>query len=94
MNVLELSLPEFLGGLAVVIVVAVVTWCIRRRTDGPRRYRLINCAHTDGTPVSHLTTRPVGTIIWRDVGRGMERFVLTDSQLPDGDFVAEPMDRY
>ncbi|CBG71165.1 conserved hypothetical protein [Streptomyces scabiei 87.22] len=42
----------------------------------------------------HLTTRRAGTIIRRDVGRGPERFELTNVQLSDGTYAAEPVDRY
>jgi hypothetical protein len=88
------AVPEFLGGLAVVIVLAVVGWYAKRRRNTLRRYTLLNSVDADGIPVLHVTTRGPGTIIRRDVGRGLERFELTDVQLPDGMYVAEPMDRY
>ncbi|MFC9285420.1 hypothetical protein [Streptomyces sp. NPDC057052] len=92
--IIEASAPEFLGGVGVALVVAVVTWLVRRRRTGVRRYVLLNSVDSDGNPVSHVTTCRGGTVIRRDVGRGPERFELTDMQLPDGAYVAEPLDRY
>lgn len=94
MNLFDATLPNFLGGLAVLAVGSVLTWTLARRTGGIRRYTLLNSATADGTPVLHLTTRRAGTIIRRDVGRGPERFELTKAQLPDGTYAAEPVDRY
>ncbi|MFW3469915.1 hypothetical protein ACN24M_00135 [Streptomyces microflavus] len=93
MNLFDATLPNFLGGLAVLVLASFVTWVIRR---GPRvrRYTLLNSATPEGSPVLHLTTLRAGTIIRRDVGRGMERFELTKVQMPDGTYAAEPMDRY
>lgn len=90
----QASLAEFLGGLAVIIVVTVVTWLIHRRRQGVRRYTLLNSADSDGNPVLHVTTRRAGTVIRRDVGRGPERFELTNTPMGDGTYVAEPLDRY
>ncbi|WP_330346685.1 hypothetical protein OG858_47105 (plasmid) [Streptomyces europaeiscabiei] len=90
----EASLAEFLGGLAVIVVVGVVTWAIRRRRQGVRRYTLLNSTDADGNPVLHVTTRRAGTVIRRDVGRGPERFELTSTPMGDGTYVAEPLDRY
>ncbi|MEU9372103.1 hypothetical protein AB0D71_47455 [Streptomyces avermitilis] len=88
------AVPEFLGGLAVVIVLAVVGWYVKRRRNTLRGYTLLNSVDADGNPVLHVTTRRPGTIIRHDVGRSPERFELTDVQLPKGTYVAEPMDRY
>ncbi|WP_336116544.1 hypothetical protein [Streptomyces sp. PTD9-10] len=88
------AVPEFVGGLAVVIVLAVVGWYVKRRRNTLRRYTLLNSVDADGNPVLHVTTRRPGTVVTRDVGRGPERFELTDVELPDGTYVAEPMDRY
>lgn len=91
---LEASLAEFLGGIAVIIVMAAVTWLIRRRRHGVRRYTLLNSPDADGNPVLHVTTRRAGTVIRRDVGSGPERFELTGTPMGDGTYVAEPLDRY
>ncbi|MEU6557783.1 hypothetical protein ABZ915_47410 [Streptomyces sp. NPDC046915] len=88
------AVPEFVGGLAVVIVLAVVGWYVKRRRNTLRRYTLLNSVDADGNPVLHVTTRRPGTVVTRDAGRGPERFELTDVELPDGTYVAEPMDRY
>ncbi|SES32234.1 hypothetical protein SAMN04487983_104277 [Streptomyces sp. yr375] len=90
----EASLAEFLGGLAVIVVVTVVTWVVRRRRRGVLRYTLLNSVDADGNPVLHVTTRRAGTVIRRDVGRGPERFELTNTPMGDGTYVAEPLDRY
>ncbi|MZD20281.1 MULTISPECIES: hypothetical protein [Streptomyces] len=90
----EASLAEFLGGLAVIVVVAVVSWMIRQRRQGVRRYTMLNSVDADGNPVLHVTTRRAGTVIRRDVGRGPERFELTSKPMGDGTYVAEPLDRY
>ncbi|MFJ8111654.1 hypothetical protein [Streptomyces sp. NPDC096132] len=66
----------------------------KKLSEGLSRYVLLSSVDTDGNPVSHLTTRRAGTVIVRDVGRGPERFELTNVRLRDGSFVAEPMDRY
>ncbi|RPF24724.1 hypothetical protein [Streptomyces sp. TLI_185] len=94
MNILAATVPNFLGGLAVLIVGSALTWVLARRANRPRRYTLLNSAAPDGSPIVHLTTRRAGTIIRRDVGRGPERFELTNVQLPDGTYAAEPIDRY
>jgi hypothetical protein len=88
------AMPEFLGGLAVVIVATLVGLYAQRRHNKLRRYTLLSSVDADGNPVLHLTTRRAGTIIRRDVGRGPERFELTDVQLPDNTYAAEPIDRY
>ncbi|MFE4777835.1 hypothetical protein [Streptomyces sp. NPDC056713] len=94
MNLFAATLPNFLGGLAVLIVGGILTWLLAQRAGRVRRYTLLNSAAPDGSPVLHLTTRRAGTVIRRDVGRGPERFELTKVQLPDGTYAAEPMDRY
>ncbi|MFF7641829.1 hypothetical protein [Streptomyces canus] len=94
MNVFSDALPEFFGGLAVAIVLATITWLISRKNGQVHRYTLLNSTDLDGNPVLHVTTRRPGTVIRRDVGRGPERFELTKAQLPDGTYVAEPIDRY
>ncbi|MGW1226605.1 hypothetical protein [Streptomyces sp. NPDC002530] len=94
MNLFSATLPNFLGGLAVLVVGSAVTWTLTRRSGRIRRYTLLNSSFPDGSPVLHITTRRAGTIIRRDVGRGLERFELTKAQLSDGTYAAEPMDRY
>ena len=93
MNILAATLPNFLGGLAVLIAGGACTWVLARRAR-IRRYTLLNSTAPDGSPVVHLTTRRAGTVIRRDVGQGLERFELTKVQLSDGTYAAEPIDRY
>ncbi|MFF7734964.1 hypothetical protein [Streptomyces sp. NPDC007984] len=94
MSVFRDAMPEFLGGLAVVLVVAVVGVYAQRRRNTLRRYTLLNSVDAGGSPVLHITTRRAGIVIRRDVGHGPERFELTDVQLPDNTYAAEPLDRY
>lgn len=42
------AVPEFVGGLAVVIVLAVVGWYVKRRRNTLRRYTLLNSVDADG----------------------------------------------
>jgi hypothetical protein len=88
------AVPEFVGGLLAVIGLTVTGWYVERRRNTLRRYTLLNSADTDGNPVLHVTTRRPGTVITRDIGCGPERFELTEAEMPDGTYVAEPMDRY
>ncbi|MFB6514155.1 hypothetical protein ACFCW4_06825 [Streptomyces virginiae] len=88
------ALPEFLGGLGTAVVLGFVGWLLRRRVANVRRYTLLSTAGPDGNPVYHLSTLPVGTVVARDINGRRERFKLTDAQLPDRTFAAEPIDRY
>ncbi|MFJ9683608.1 hypothetical protein ACIRP2_37095 [Streptomyces sp. NPDC101194] len=88
------AVPQFVSGLAVAIVLAVVGWYIKRWRNPLRQYTLLNSVDADGNPVLHVTTRCPGTVVTRDVGSGPERFEPTDVELPGGTYVAEPMDRY
>ncbi|MFJ5222821.1 hypothetical protein [Streptomyces sp. NPDC088400] len=59
-----------------------------------KHYTLLGTSAGDGSPVQLTSTRPPGTIItWLTRGH-RERFELTDVQLYDGTFAAEPVDRY
>ncbi|MEU3931597.1 hypothetical protein AB0E85_06040 [Streptomyces sp. NPDC029044] len=94
MSIFRDAMPEFLGGLAVVLVVAVFGMYVQRRRNKLRRYTLLNSVDPEGNPVLHVTTRRAGIVIRRDVGHGPERFELTDVQLPDNTYAAEPLDRF
>ncbi|MFC8834839.1 hypothetical protein ACFT8V_16780 [Streptomyces griseoincarnatus] len=92
-SVLREALPEFLGGLAAMMLFTLVTAYLKRRRNRLRTYTLLNSVHPDGSPVRLTTTRGPGTIVRRDVGRGPERFELTAVETPDGTYAAEPIDR-
>ncbi|MGW6839124.1 hypothetical protein ACWGCI_37740 [Streptomyces sp. NPDC054949] len=94
MNIFLEALPEFFGGLGTAAVIVGVTRVVRRRNAGVRKYTLLSTVDADGNPVHHLSTRPTGTVISRDIAGRRERFQLTAALLPDGTFAAEPVDRY
>ncbi|MFI1285208.1 hypothetical protein ACH4U5_31390 [Streptomyces sp. NPDC020858] len=99
------SLGEFLGGLALAALLALLAWGRRRRAippDGPgagaarqaRRYTLIGTRAPGGHPVQIISTRPVGTVVKHRGPAGPEDFELTNAVLFDGTYAAEPLDRY
>ncbi|MFB7512909.1 hypothetical protein [Streptomyces sp. NPDC056144] len=45
-----------------------------------------------GAPVRYETTRPTGTVISHWASGRHRRYELTDAQLEDGTYVAEPLD--
>ncbi|MEU0283276.1 hypothetical protein [Streptomyces sp. NPDC006195] len=59
-----------------------------------KRYTLLGTSTDDGSPVQLTSTRPPGTVVTWLTGGYRERFELTDVQLYDGTFAAEPVDRY
>ncbi|GAA2651411.1 hypothetical protein GCM10010425_75680 [Streptomyces spororaveus] len=60
----------------------------------PRTYTAISTLGADGRPAHFITAQPVGAVVIQQFGTRPERFLLTDVQLADGSFVAEPLDRY
>ncbi|GHC27851.1 hypothetical protein GCM10010348_62480 [Streptomyces anthocyanicus] len=57
-----------------------------------RHFTLLRTESADGTPVRHETTRPTGTKITRWVDGRQRLYELTDVQLEDGTYAAEPLD--
>ncbi|MFI1285212.1 hypothetical protein ACH4U5_31410 [Streptomyces sp. NPDC020858] len=108
-DVITGSVGELLGGLALVLVLALTAWTRRRRMatrpdtppdGGPaaarhaRRYTLLGTRAADGHPEQVVSSRPAGTVVsQRGPGR-RQRFELTDAILADGTYAAEPLDRY
>ncbi|MDH6544943.1 hypothetical protein [Streptomyces sp. SPB4] len=102
-DVITGSIGEFLGGLALLLVVPFSARA-RRRAFSRRGavsgrgssvpaavvYTLIGTRAPDGHPVRLVSTRPVGTV----VTHGCERFELTGGALSDGTFAAEPLSWY
>ncbi|MGW7459979.1 hypothetical protein [Streptomyces sp. NPDC054797] len=105
-DILNGSLAEFIGGLALVLVLAGWAWIRRTRRAVPRsqeqptlprqarRYTLLDTTGEDGQPQHLFSTRPAGTVVTRIAGSGPERFELTDAVLPDGSYAAEPLHRF
>ncbi|MFJ9675767.1 hypothetical protein ACIRP5_33860 [Streptomyces sp. NPDC101221] len=87
-------------GLPVLLLVVGVagTWWYRRIHATPpepprvRRFTLLRTEDADGTPVRYETTCPAGTKITPWVGGRQRLYELTDVQLEDGSYAAEPLD--
>ncbi|WP_121716564.1 hypothetical protein [Streptomyces sp. E5N91] len=73
-------------------------WLYRRARATPpepprvRYFTLLRTESADGTPVRHETTRPTGTKITRWVDGRQRLYELTDVQLEDETYAAEPLD--
>ncbi|MER6151325.1 hypothetical protein [Streptomyces hirsutus] len=88
--------------LPVVLLVAAAagTWLFRRsRATQPeplrvRHFTLLRTEGADGTPVRYETTRPTGTKITPWVDGRQRLYELTDVQLEDGTYAAEPLDHF
>ncbi|MFF9870128.1 hypothetical protein ACF1G0_32905 [Streptomyces sp. NPDC013953] len=94
LNLLGTALGQ---GLLVVLLVgaAVATWMYRRNRAEPPRVRhftLLRIEGADGSPVRYETTRPSGTKITPWVDGRQRLYELTDVQLEDGTYAAEPLD--
>ncbi|WP_395575763.1 hypothetical protein [Streptomyces sp. BK79] len=89
-------------GLTLMLLVTAITgiWLYRRRRATPpepprvRHFTLLRTEGADGAPVGYETTRPSGTKIARWVGGRQRLFELTDVQLEDGTYAAEPLDHF
>ncbi|KOV22510.1 hypothetical protein ADK90_10685 [Streptomyces sp. XY413] len=109
-DVIAGSIAELLGGLAVIMVVALVARARRRRgsrhgtapggdeaaTRPARTYTLIGTRAPDGHVVQLPSSRPAGTVLtWQEPSSDRrQRFELTASVLSDGTYAAEPLDWY
>jgi hypothetical protein len=75
------------------------TWVHRRMRATPpepprvRHFTLLRTENADGTPVRYETTRPTGTKITPWVAGRQRLYELTEVQLEDGTYAAEPLDR-
>lgn len=107
MKILVEALPELLGALGSTGLISAVAWCLGRRRASRqaapqpstehrtiRRYTLLGTTNRAGGPVQMMSTRPAGAVLVWPVGDRQERFELTDIQLVDGTFAAEPVDRF
>ncbi|MFE3584523.1 hypothetical protein [Streptomyces vinaceus] len=105
-DILNGSLAQLIGGLALTMALACWAWIRRPRRTAPpaqqisllprqaRRYTLLDTTGEDGQPQHLVSTRPAGTVVTRIGGSGLERFELTDAVLPDGSYAAEPLHRF
>ncbi|MFE7070443.1 hypothetical protein ACFU96_10185 [Streptomyces sp. NPDC057620] len=87
------------GLLVVLLIVAAVfawLWSHRRPVDAVpprvRQFTLLRTEDSDGSPVRYETTLPTGTTITPWVNGHQRHYTLTDGQLADGTFAAEPLD--
>ncbi|MFI8952611.1 hypothetical protein ACIGO6_39850 [Streptomyces sp. NPDC053750] len=99
LDLLGTSLGQWL--LVVLLAAAAAgSWLYRRsRAAAPepprvRSFTLLRTEGADGTPVRYETTRPTGTKIAPWVGGRQRLFELTDVQLEDGTYAAEPIDHF
>ncbi|MCX4231793.1 hypothetical protein [Streptomyces ortus] len=86
-------------GLLVVLLIAAaaITWLWSRRPADAvpprvRQFTLLRTENSDGSPVQYETTLPTGTTITPWVNGHQRRYTLTDGQLADNSFAAEPLD--
>lgn len=56
-----------------------------------RQFTLLRTEDSDGSPVQYKTTLPTGTTITPWVNGHQRHYILTDGQLADGTFAAEPL---
>ncbi|MFD5622106.1 hypothetical protein [Streptomyces yangpuensis] len=108
-DILPSALGEFLGGLALFVLLALAAragWRRTREGGGTtwdstpggalpvRTYTLIGVRASDGQPVHVPSSWPAGTVVtWRGPS-GAERFELTNGVLADGTWAAEPVAMY
>ncbi|MFC1443071.1 hypothetical protein ABUW04_33010 [Streptacidiphilus sp. N1-10] len=59
-----------------------------------RRYTLLGTQDAHGNPLLYDTTRNAGNVLIRVVEGHRSTFELTDVQLRDGTYAAEPLDSY
>ncbi|MFK0258266.1 hypothetical protein [Streptomyces sp. NPDC090445] len=61
---------------------------------GVRLYTLLGARAVVGQPVHLPSSRPAGTVVSWTGPAGRERFELTNDELPDGTYAAEPLSLY
>ncbi|RLU80186.1 hypothetical protein CTZ27_35690 [Streptomyces griseocarneus] len=81
----------------VLIAAAAAMWLSRRRAvpaEPPRvrHFTLLRTENADGSPVRYETTLPTGTKITPWVGGRQRLYELTNVQLENGTYAAEPLD--
>lgn len=96
---LDLLGPAVGLGLLVMLLIAatVIAWLWSRRPVDAvpprvRQFTLLRTEDSDGSPVRYETTLPTGTTITPWVNGNQRHYTLTDGQLADGTFAAEPLD--
>ncbi|AQS66866.1 hypothetical protein [Streptomyces pactum] len=100
LDLLGTALGQWL--LVVLLAAAVAGTRLYRRSPAAtpaepprvRRFTLLRTEEADGRPVRYETTRPTGTKITPWVSGRQRLFELTDVQLEDGTYAAEPLDHF
>ncbi|MFD5299534.1 hypothetical protein ACFWJU_30565 [Streptomyces mutabilis] len=99
LDLLGTALGQWLLVMLLAAAAAGTVLCrrIRATPSEPPRVRCFTLLRTegvDGTPVRYETTRPSGTKITPWVDGRQRLYELTDVQLEDGTYAAEPLDRF
>lgn len=91
------ALPELLGALGAGLVLAGVSWVVRKvHSRGmvrrvPRQYSVLYSGHSGGHPDRFASRQPAGTVVLHVVEGRVQRLLLTETQLSDGTFAAQPL---
>lgn len=98
LDLLGTALSQWL--LVVLLAAAAVGRVLYRRSRATpaeparvRRFTLLRTEDVGGAPVRYETTRPTGTKITPWIHGCQRLYELTDVQLEDGTYAAEPLDQ-
>jgi hypothetical protein len=90
------AVPELLGGFGAGLLLAGATWIVRkvrsRSTAQPllRQYTVLYSESPEGRPERFASGQPAGSIVLHLIEGRVQRLVLTETQLSDGTFAAQP----
>lgn len=97
MSTLMDAVPELLGGFGAGLLLAGAAWIVRkvcsRGTPGLllRQYTVIYSANSEGRPERFASGQPAGSIVLHVIEGRVQRLMLTETQLSDGTFAAQPL---